>query len=61
MRTSLTPWFCGLRRHTPFTLKGVWLERESKTDEHLIGTPCGMVRSRALNTEWKDDVGTPLS
>ena len=29
-------------------LEGNWLERDSKTDEHLIGTPNGMVRSRAL-------------
>ena len=29
-------------------LEGVWLGRHSKTDEHLIGTPRGMVRSRAL-------------
>ena len=26
---------------------GVWLGRDSTTDEHLIGTPNGMVRSRA--------------
>ena len=29
-------------------LEGIWLGRDSKTDEHLIGTPNGMVRSRAL-------------
>ena len=29
-------------------LQGIWLGRDSKTDEHLIGTPNGMVRSRAL-------------
>ena len=29
-------------------LEGVWLGRHSKTDEHLIGTPKGMFRSRAL-------------
>ena len=29
-------------------LEGIWLGRDSKTDEHLIGTPSGMVRSRAL-------------
>ena len=28
--------------------KGIWLGRDSKTDEHLIGTPNGMVRCRAL-------------
>ena len=28
--------------------EGIWLGRDSKTDEHLIGTPNGMVRSRAL-------------
>ena len=29
-------------------LEGIWLGRDSKTDEHLIVTPNGMVRSRAL-------------
>ena len=29
-------------------LEGFWLGSDSKTDEHLIGTPNGMVRSRAL-------------
>ena len=29
-------------------LEGVWLGHGSKTDEHMIGTPNGMVRSRAL-------------
>ena len=29
-------------------LERIWLGRDSKTDEHLIGTPNGMVRSRAL-------------
>ena len=29
-------------------LEGIWLGRHSKTDEHLIVTPNGMVRSRAL-------------
>ena len=29
-------------------LEGIWLGRDSKTDEHLIGTPNGMVRCRAL-------------
>ena len=29
-------------------LEGVWLGRDSKTDEHLIETPKGIVRSRAL-------------
>ena len=29
-------------------LEGMWLGRDSKTDEHLIGTPSGMVRSRSL-------------
>ena len=29
-------------------LEGIWLGRDNKTDEHLIGTPNGMVRSRAL-------------
>ena len=29
-------------------LEGIWLGRDSKTDEHLIGTPNGLVRSRAL-------------
>ena len=29
-------------------LESIWLGRESKTDEHLIGAPNGMVRSRAL-------------
>ena len=29
-------------------LEGVWLGRDNKTDEHMIGTPNGMVRSRAL-------------
>ena len=29
-------------------LEGIWIGRDSKTDEHLIGTPNGMVRSRAL-------------
>ena len=29
-------------------LEGIWLGRDSKTDEHLIGTPNGMVRRRAL-------------
>ena len=29
-------------------LEGVWLGRDGKTDEHLIGTPNGMVRIRAL-------------
>ena len=29
-------------------LEGIWLGRDSKTVEHLIGTPSGMVRNRAL-------------
>ena len=29
-------------------LEGVWLGRASKTDEHLIGAPNGLVHSRAL-------------
>ena len=29
-------------------LEGIWLGRDSKTGEHLIGTPNGMVRGRAL-------------
>ena len=29
-------------------LEGILLGRDSKTDEHLIGTPSGMLRSRAL-------------
>ena len=29
-------------------LEDIWLARDNKTDEHLIGTPNGMVRSRAL-------------
>ena len=29
-------------------LEGIWLGRDSKTDEQLIGTPSGMVRSRGL-------------
>ena len=29
-------------------LEGIWLGRDSKTEEHLIGTLNGMVRSRAL-------------
>ena len=29
-------------------LERIWLGRDSKTDEHLIGTANGMVRSRAL-------------
>ena len=29
-------------------LQGVWLGRDSKTDEYLIGTPNGMLRSRGL-------------
>ena len=28
-------------------LEGVWLGRDSRTDEHLIGTPSGICRSRA--------------
>ena len=31
-------------------LEGIWLGRDSKTDEHLIGTPNGMVRCRALKS-----------
>ena len=29
-------------------LEGIWLGRDSETDEHLIGTPNGTVRSRPL-------------
>ena len=29
-------------------LENIWLGRDSKTDEHLIGTPSGTARSRAL-------------
>ena len=29
-------------------LEGVWLGRDSRTDEHLFGTPNGVVRSRVL-------------
>ena len=29
-------------------LEGIWLGRDSKTDEHFIGTPNGTVRRRAL-------------
>ena len=33
--------------------KGIWFGRDSKTDEHLIGTPNGMFRCRALKRRVK--------
>ena len=33
--------------------EGIWLGRDSKTDEHLIGTPSGMVRCSALKRRVK--------
>ena len=42
--------------------EGVWFERDSKTDEHLIGTPNGMVRSGALNRRMESrrwDISLP--
>ncbi|CAK0806902.1 unnamed protein product, partial [Prorocentrum cordatum] len=35
-------------------LEGIRLGRDSKTDEHLIGTPNGLVRSRALKRRVED-------
>ena len=29
-------------------LEGLWLGRDARTDEHLIGTPQGVVRSLAI-------------
>ena len=40
-------------------LEGIWLGRDSKTDEHLIGTPNGMVRSRALKRRVERRRWTP--
>ena len=38
-------------------LEGLWLERNSRTNEHLVGTPAGATRSRAIrrkvaNRRW---------
>ena len=39
-------------------LEGVWLGRDRKTDEHLIGTPSGMISKPCIeNAEWNDEGG----
>ena len=41
-------------------LEGVWLCRDSKTDEHLIGTPQGATRSRALKRKTEERRWDPM-
>ena len=42
-------------------LEGIWIGREAKTDEHLVGTPQGIVRARAVkrkvpSKQWDNDL-----
>ena len=42
-------------------LEGIWLGRDARTDEHVIGTPGGLVRSRALKRRTGSGAGALTS